>query len=47
MKIVAANATMIVLKNTEHWIVEENPKKTTGCHHEVSLSRRPDKVALF
>jgi len=29
MKIVAANATMIVLKNTGHWILEENPKETT------------------
>jgi pimeloyl-ACP methyl ester carboxylesterase len=29
MKIVASNATMIVLKNTGHWILEENPKETT------------------
>jgi len=29
MKIVAVNATMIVLKNTGHWILEENPKETT------------------
>lgn len=30
MKIVATNATMIVLKNTGHWILEEDPKETTN-----------------
>ena len=30
MKIVASNSTMIVLKNTGHWILEENPKETTA-----------------
>ena len=29
MKIVATNTTIIVLKNTGHWILEENPKETT------------------
>jgi len=29
MKIVASNATMVVLKNTGHWVLEENPKDTT------------------
>jgi len=29
MKIVATNATIIVLKNTGHWVLEENPKETT------------------
>ena len=29
MKIVASNATMIVLKNTGHWVLEENSKETT------------------
>jgi pimeloyl-ACP methyl ester carboxylesterase len=29
MKLVASNATMIVLKNTGHWVLEENPKETT------------------
>jgi pimeloyl-ACP methyl ester carboxylesterase len=29
MKIVASNATMVVLKNTGHWVLEENPKGTT------------------
>jgi pimeloyl-ACP methyl ester carboxylesterase len=28
MKIVATNAKMIVLKNTGHWVSEENPKET-------------------
>ena len=28
VKIVATNATMIVLKNTGHWVLEENPKET-------------------
>jgi len=28
MKLVAVNATMIVLKNTGHWVMEENPKVT-------------------
>jgi pimeloyl-ACP methyl ester carboxylesterase len=29
MKIVAANSTMIVLKDTGHWVLEEQPKQTT------------------
>lgn len=29
MKIVASNARMIVLKNTGHWVLEENSKETT------------------
>lgn len=29
MKIVARDATVVVLKNTGHWVLEENPKETT------------------
>jgi pimeloyl-ACP methyl ester carboxylesterase len=29
MKIVASDATVIVLKNTGHWVLEERPKETT------------------
>jgi pimeloyl-ACP methyl ester carboxylesterase len=29
MKLVASDATMIVLKNTGHWVLEEDPKETT------------------
>jgi pimeloyl-ACP methyl ester carboxylesterase len=29
MKIIATNAKMIVLKNTGHWVLEENSKETT------------------
>jgi pimeloyl-ACP methyl ester carboxylesterase len=29
MKLVATNVTVVVLKNTGHWILEENPKATT------------------
>jgi pimeloyl-ACP methyl ester carboxylesterase len=29
VKLVATNATVIVLKNTGHWLLEENPKETT------------------
>ncbi|HLX82872.1 MAG TPA: alpha/beta hydrolase [Terriglobales bacterium] len=29
MKVVATNATMIVLKHTGHWVLEEDPKETT------------------
>ncbi|HEY4052379.1 MAG TPA: alpha/beta hydrolase [Terriglobales bacterium] len=29
MKIVASGAKMVVLKNTGHWVLEENPKGTT------------------
>jgi pimeloyl-ACP methyl ester carboxylesterase len=29
MKVVATNATMIVLKDTGHWVLEERPKETT------------------
>jgi pimeloyl-ACP methyl ester carboxylesterase len=28
MKIVATDSTMVVLKNTGHWVLEENPKET-------------------
>jgi pimeloyl-ACP methyl ester carboxylesterase len=30
MKLVATNATMVVLKNTGHWVLEEQPKETTA-----------------
>ena len=29
MKLVATNATMVVLKDTGHWVLEERPKETT------------------
>lgn len=29
MKLVADNVTVIVLKDTGHWILEERPKETT------------------
>ena len=29
MKVVATDVTVVVLKNTGHWILEENPKETT------------------
>jgi pimeloyl-ACP methyl ester carboxylesterase len=29
VKIVASDATVVVLKNTGHWVLEENPKETT------------------
>lgn len=29
MKIVASNATMVVLKNSGHWVLEEKPQETT------------------
>lgn len=29
MKVVASDATVVVLKNTGHWVLEENPKETT------------------
>jgi pimeloyl-ACP methyl ester carboxylesterase len=29
MKLVATDAKMVVLKNTGHWVLEENPKETT------------------
>ena len=30
MKLAATNVTVVVLKNTGHWILEENPKETTA-----------------
>jgi pimeloyl-ACP methyl ester carboxylesterase len=30
MKIVASDATMVVLKDTGHWVLEEKPKETTA-----------------
>ena len=29
MKLVASDVTVIVLKETGHWLMEENPKETT------------------
>jgi len=29
MKLVATDVTVIVLKNTGHWLMEENPRETT------------------
>jgi pimeloyl-ACP methyl ester carboxylesterase len=29
MKLVASDVTVVVLKDTGHWILEENPKGTT------------------
>jgi pimeloyl-ACP methyl ester carboxylesterase len=29
MKLVATDVTLIVLKNTGHWVLEERPKETT------------------
>jgi len=29
MKLVATNATMVVLKDCGHWVMEEKPKETT------------------
>jgi pimeloyl-ACP methyl ester carboxylesterase len=29
MKIVSTNATMVVLKDCGHWVMEEKPKETT------------------
>jgi pimeloyl-ACP methyl ester carboxylesterase len=29
MKLVAPDLTVVVLKNTGHWVLEENPKETT------------------
>jgi pimeloyl-ACP methyl ester carboxylesterase len=29
MKLVASNATMLVLKNCGHWVMEEKPRETT------------------
>jgi len=28
-KLVASDVTVVVLKNTGHWVLEENPKETT------------------
>jgi pimeloyl-ACP methyl ester carboxylesterase len=29
IRAVASDATVVVLKNTSHWVLEENPKGTT------------------
>jgi pimeloyl-ACP methyl ester carboxylesterase len=29
LKVVASDAKVVVLKNTGHWVLEENPKGTT------------------
>jgi pimeloyl-ACP methyl ester carboxylesterase len=30
MKLVATNVTVVVLKDTGHWVMEERPKETTA-----------------
>jgi pimeloyl-ACP methyl ester carboxylesterase len=30
MKLVASNVTVVILKDTGHWVLEENPRETTG-----------------
>jgi pimeloyl-ACP methyl ester carboxylesterase len=30
LKLVASNATIVVLKDTGHWVMEERPKETTA-----------------
>jgi pimeloyl-ACP methyl ester carboxylesterase len=30
IRVVASDATVVVLKNTGHWVLEENPKETTA-----------------
>jgi pimeloyl-ACP methyl ester carboxylesterase len=30
MRLVASDVTVVVLKDTGHWILEENPKETTA-----------------
>jgi hypothetical protein len=29
IKVVASDATVVILKNTRRWVLEENPKRTT------------------
>ena len=29
LKVVASDSTIVVLENTGHWVLEENPKETT------------------
>ena len=29
LKVVASDAKVVVLENTEHWVLDENPKETT------------------
>ena len=38
-KLVASDATMVVLKNTGHWVLEEDPKETTDAL--MNFLRRP------
>src|ERR1700676_3310329 len=37
-KLVATDATVVVLKNTGHWVLEENPKETTAALEKFLLA---------
>lgn len=39
-KKVADNATVIVLKNTGHWVLEENPKETAAALENFLIGSR-------
>jgi len=38
VKLVATDATVVVLKNTGHWVLEENPKETTAALEKFLLA---------
>jgi hypothetical protein len=40
VKVVASDATVVVLKNTGHWVLEENPRATTDALIKVSITGR-------
>ena len=40
MKLVASNVTVIVLKDTGHWVLEERPKETTEALVKFPLAQK-------
>jgi pimeloyl-ACP methyl ester carboxylesterase len=40
IKVVASNATVVVLKNTGYWVLEENPKETTDALMNFLLNQQ-------
>jgi pimeloyl-ACP methyl ester carboxylesterase len=46
-KLVATDATVVVLKNTGHWVLEERPQETTEALQKLALQESGEVRILF
>ena len=46
-KLVTTDATVVVLKSTGHWVLEERPQETTEALQKEALSRNLVKCAFY